>query len=245
MKQHLCRVVANTRLAADVRQISFDAAELAATMQPGQFALMRDPRTFDPYLRHRAWFYDVDGTSVVLTLPSADPIAAFARDGDTLDLLASLGRAVDWPESARHILLVGEGSHIPPLVAMARRAVRQGRSVVLAVTAATDREIFPAHLLEPEVEYQAGVAVNPELFAWADVLIASGSEEMYRRFGDSVRDVRLRLERGFMHVLVNLPMPCGTGECQACAVETSRGIKLACTDGPIFDWRDLENRRAR
>jgi ferredoxin len=68
---------------------------------------------------------------------------------------------------------------------------------------------------------------------------------MYRLLGDSVRDVRLRLERSFMSALVDLPMPCGTGECHACAVETSRGIKLACTQGPVFDWMELENRRAR
>jgi dihydroorotate dehydrogenase electron transfer subunit len=245
MKQWLCRVAGNTRLVADVQQMSFDAAELAATMQPGQFALVRDPRSFDPYLRRTAWFYDTDRTSVVLTLLSTDPIAVRAREGDMLDLLAPLGRAVDWPESARHLLLIGQGSHIPPLIAMARRAVRQGRSVVLSIIATTDREVFPAHLLPPEVEYQAGAAVNPELFAWADVLMASGSEEMYRLLGDSVRGVRFRLERGFMYVLVDLPMPCGTGECHACAVKTSRGIKLACTEGPVFDWLELENRRAR
>ncbi len=245
MSQLLCRVVGNTRLWADVRQISFDAAELAATMQPGQFALLRDPRTFDPYLRRTAWLYDVDRTSVILTLPSADPIAAHARDGDILDLLAPLGRVVDWPESARHLLLIGEGSHIQPLVAMARRAVRQERSVVLFVRAAAEREFFPAHMLPPEVEYQAGATPNPELYAWADMVIASGSEEMYRLLGDPIRAVRFRLERGFMHVLAHVAMPCGTGECQACAVETSRGPKLACTKGPMFDWMELENRRTR
>lgn len=244
MRQQLYRVASNTRLVPDVQQMLFDAPELAATMQPGQFALVRDPRSFDPYLRRTAWFYDIDRASVMLTLLSTDPIAARAREGDILDLLAPLGRAVDWPESARHVLLVGQGSHIPPLIAMARHAVRQERSVVLFVIAATDRKVFPAHLLPPEVEYQTGAAVNPDLFSWADVLMASGSEEMYQLLSNAVRGVRMRLERGFMHVLADLPMPCGTGECQACAVETSRGIKLACVDGPVFDWLELENRRA-
>ncbi len=245
MKQHLCRVVGNTRLFADVQQISFDSAELAATMQPGQFALVRDPRSFDPYLRRAAWFYGVDRASVTLTLPSADPIVARVRDGDILDLLAPLGRAVAWPDSARHILFVGQDSRIPPLVAMARRAVQQDRSVVLSVLAAADRELFPAHLLPPEIEYQAGAAVNPELIAWADVLVASGSDEMYGLLGDLVRRVRFRLERGFMYTLIHLPMPCGTGDCHTCAVETSHGMRLACTDGPVFDWIELENRRTR
>ncbi len=244
MRQHLCRVIGNTKLWADVQRITLDAPELAQTIHPAQFALVRNPRSFDPYLRRTAWFYDVERGAISLTLSSVDPIAMTSRDGDLLDLLAPLGRAVDWPDSARHLLFVGEGSRVTPLLGMARRAVQRGNSVVLSLIAASGQEVLPAHLLPPEVEYQAGPAVNPELVAWADAMVASGSAELYQVLSDGIRGVRMRLEVGFLTVLVDLPMPCGTGACLGCAVETSHGIKLACTDGPLFDWTDL-NRRAR
>ncbi len=242
MKQQAYRVIGNTSLWADVQCVTLDAPDLAPAMRPGQFALLRDPRSFDPYLRRTAWFYGTRRGALGLTLPSADPLAVHAREGDRIDVLAPLGQAVDWPERARHVLVVGEGVHAAPLISAAHDAVHRGNSVVFSLTANNDRDVLPAHLLPPEVEYQTGAAVNRELLAWADVLVASGSMPLYQQLGDETRAVRMRLERGFMHVLVELPMPCGTGDCWACAVETARGIKRACTDGPMFDWMDLKGR---
>jgi dihydroorotate dehydrogenase electron transfer subunit len=42
-------------------------------------------------------------------------------------------------------------------------------------------------------------------------------------------------------VLVITPVPClGLGECGVCAVPTREGWRLACSDGPVFDWNSLE-----
>ena len=50
-----------------------------------------------------------------------------------------------------------------------------------------------------------------------------------------VRQVRVMPGRRFAQALVTPPMACGVGACQGCAVEMRRGIRLACTDGPVFD----------
>jgi hypothetical protein len=60
---------------------------------------------------------------------------------------------------------------------------------------------------------------------------------------DTLRAARYRIEPGLTRVLIDLPMPCGTGECYACVVETRRGIQRACVDGPAFDLSALDNRR--
>ena len=42
-------------------------------------------------------------------------------------------------------------------------------------------------------------------------------------------------------VLVRTPVPCGgAGECGVCAVTFRSEWRLACKDGPVFDWRDLK-----
>jgi len=105
--------------------------------------------------------------------------------------------------------------------------------------------VFLAHLLSPEIEYRTDDALSAELILWADAVVASGSDELYRALADVIRAVRYRLELGFARVIVDAPMPCGTGACYACAVETARGVQLACADGPAFDLAMLENRRAR
>ena len=38
-----------------------------------------------------------------------------------------------------------------------------------------------------------------------------------------------------MQVLLEEGMACGTGICYACAVQTRRGMRLVCKDGPKFE----------
>ncbi len=225
--------------------LTLDAPDLAPAMRPGQFALLRDPTTFDPYLRRTAWLHRIDGTRVAITLLANDPLAQRARAGDTLDVLAPLGRAVEFDASARHILLVGESARVATLIAVAENAIRQQREVVLIARAASSGEAFPAHLLPPEIEYRTDSdALGAELVTWADAVVASGSEKLYRALADAIRAARYRIEPGFACGLIDLPMPCGTGECYACAVETRHGIQRACVDGPWFDLAQFEQRRA-
>lgn len=253
MKQHLCRVIENRILWADVQLLVFDAPELAHAIRPGQFALARDPNTLDPYLRRTLWLFQIEGARVAFTLSSRDALAVRARAGDVFDLLAPLGRAIEFDVSARHVLLIGEGMRVVNLIAIAHDAVANGREVVLVAPSPVEDGaqagqgvgVSLAHLLSPEIEYRMDDGMNPEVIAWADAIVASGSPELYRALSDAIRAARYRLESGFARGLIDLPMPCGTGLCYACAVDTSRGVKLTCVEGPAFDLGDFENRRAR
>jgi dihydroorotate dehydrogenase electron transfer subunit len=212
-------------------------------MQPGQFALAREPATLDPYLRRAIWLYRIGGERIAFTLSAFDPLATRARVGDTLDLLAPLGHAVEFDANARHILLIGEGARVAPLFAIADNAIAQQREVVLVCRGA---DILPAQLLAPEIEYRIDAsAQTTELIAWADAIVASGPGELYRVLADTIRAARYRLGAGLARVLIDVPMPCGTGDCYACAVETRHGVQLACVDGPAFDLIDLENQSLR
>jgi hypothetical protein len=43
-------------------------------------------------------------------------------------------------------------------------------------------------------------------------------------------------------VLVRTDMPCrGIGECGVCAVRTTKGWQHACTDGPVFQLKELHH----
>ncbi|MBM3127296.1 MAG: hypothetical protein FJ009_01525 [Chloroflexi bacterium] len=247
MKPYLCRVIENRILWADAQLLIFDAPDpstssgqgLARALRPGQFALARDATTREPYLRRALWLYQTEETRVAFTLPAHDPLVARVRVGDLLDLLAPLGRVIEFGANARRILLIGEGTRVAQLIALAHAAITQAREVVLVNRG---ENIFPAHLLSPEIEYRADDALSAELIAWADAIVASGSSELYRALAEAIRAARYRLEPGFARVIVDAPMPCGDGLCYACAVETTRGIKLACADGPAFDLIELERK---
>lgn len=239
MKQGLVRVVENRLLWSDVQLLAFDAPEFAVAMHPGQLALVRDPATIEPYLRRKVWLYQVNGERVAFTLSTRDPLASLWHSGHTLDLLGPVGRALEFDPNARHVLLIGEGTRVAALFPMAQQAIQENRAVVLFSRPDSRGDVFPAHLLPPEIEYHTGGDLPcAELITWADAIVANGREQLYSELKDGIRAARYRLERGLARVLFDEPIPCGTGACYACAVKTARGVRLACIDGPAFDLMD-------
>ncbi|GAB4214616.1 MAG: hypothetical protein OHK0022_53370 [Roseiflexaceae bacterium] len=77
------------------------------------------------------------------------------------------------------------------------------------------------------------------LIVWADQLCAALPEDQLEPLAEAVRAVKYRWERGFAGVLLDGPLVCGVGACGVCAVETRKGQRLRCSDGPVFDLRDV------
>lgn len=48
-------------------------------------------------------------------------------------------------------------------------------------------------------------------------------------------------DRSKVEVMVDAPFVCGNAQCGVCAVETRHGWKLACKDGPVFQYGELFN----
>lgn len=247
MKNHLCSIIETRPLWADAHLLTLAAPDLARSIRPGQFALARDPSTLDPYLRCTLWLFGLDDARVSFLINASDPLAQHARAGDTLDVLAPLGHAITFEPGAQHILLIGEGTRTTRLVAIAHEQVKLGREVVVVIMSSSPVadggglemgvENFPSHLLASEIELRSETTFDAELIAWADGVVASGmdAERFYRGMVDAIRAVRYRIEPRFARVMLDLPMPCGTGICYACAVSTAHGVKLACVDGPALD----------
>jgi len=84
----------------------------------------------------------------------------------------------------------------------------------------------------------------PDLVRWADCVCIAGDVVTYPALAEIVREARMLPPlaeggRGRGQALVVPPMACGVGACQGCGVEVVRGVKLACTDGPVFDLLEL------
>ena len=81
--------------------------------------------------------------------------------------------------------------------------------------------------------------LDDALLRWADMLGVALPLPFWSRVARRVGDARIQWSRGFAQVAVLPPLACGVGVCGACGVETLRGPRLACVDGPIFDLRAL------
>ncbi|HEU4329084.1 MAG TPA: hypothetical protein VFS21_38455 [Roseiflexaceae bacterium] len=77
------------------------------------------------------------------------------------------------------------------------------------------------------------------LIGWADQLCTALPSDQLEPLAEAVRAVKYRWERGFAQTLLEAPLVCGVGACGVCAVETRKGQRLCCSDGPVFDLREV------
>ncbi|MBU0492427.1 MAG: hypothetical protein KKA73_04550 [Chloroflexi bacterium] len=251
MKQRRLLVLDNQRLRPALHSLSLNAAELEpGAWAPGQFlhVLCREPEAHSPFLRRAMPIHRLDaGRLDLLVRPDELGHAWLARRraGDALDVLGPLGRGFDLPGTPGHLLLVARGLGIAPLVGLADQAVAHGWAVTLLATATRPADAYPAAQLSPAIEYQVCPTdaalwdCTPAALAWADMVAAAVPPAEWLPLRQRIEAARLTLVSGFAQVWADVPLACGVGRCGACAIETTRGWRHACSDGPVFDLTEV------
>lgn len=257
--------VTERRVFGELVLLEVQCPPLATQTRPGQGLLVRcaDPASADPLLRRTLFCAGSDQGQGTITLLVADDEQGRGwlsrqHPGALLDIFGPVGRAFELDGRTGNLLLVGEGNGLAALVGLAQVAIARHMSVMLLAAAPHDDLLLPPFLLPPDVEYQsttgavldlldarpgdrrlpATVAASPLL--WADQVCAALPMETLRTLSDLVRARRLRWSRGFASVVLDGTMPCGTGACFGCLMETRDGWRTRCKDGPVFDLRSLQ-----
>lgn len=236
--------------------LTLASPELAHAARPGHYVLARcaPPASADPLLRRPLFLAAADpGAGTVQLLiergeRGLDWLAA-QPTGAWLDLFGPLGTTFNLDGRSRNLLLAGSGPALPALIFLARSLVGRDVAVVLLAAAAADLRLPPPFLLPADVEYQSSAAaaagllellkVSPSPLQWADQLCLALEEAQIADIANLVRAARLRWERGYAQVALSGSMPCGSGACQSCLIETRNGLRTRCKDGPVFDLREL------
>jgi dihydroorotate dehydrogenase electron transfer subunit len=97
--------------------------------------------------------------------------------------------------------------------------------------------------------------ILPDFLDWADQLYACGPLEMYKAMGlalsssPSKGEERTIVEEGLVpsynlrlrkcQISLEVRMGCGFGACYGCTINTRKGLKRVCRDGPIFELGDI------
>ncbi len=251
MRLHTATITATTQVRQGVQLIELHAPNLAQTVQPGQFCMVRcaAPNANDPLLRRPFYIHSRNlsrGTCTLYVSIQGRGTAWLAQqqEGAILDILGPLGHGWTLRPTTRNALLIGEERQISALTLLAQIALEQDIAVTLINQSHAAEESYPPALLSPEIEYSVVseeqnnnfLQLLTETLPWADAAYCSVSHEtsvaLYTRFE------RLR-GKNFAQGTLLRPLACGTGICYACSVETRIGQKLVCRDGPIFDLRDI------
>jgi len=100
---------------------------------------------------------------------------------------------------------------------------------------------------------QKGMAMGilPDFLDWADQVYACGPVDMYKAMalplnpfplkgeekGEGEKRSNLKLTK--CQVSLEVRMGCGFGACYGCTINTKKGLKRICRDGPVFELDDI------
>ena len=236
MKQVIFEISSNQALTQDVYKMVLQG-DTSGITNPGQFVEIALPGKF---LRRPISVNDWDADSLSLiykVVGQGTEQMAQLPVGTKLDMLTGLGNGYNTARSGDKPVLVGGGVGVPPLYALCKKLLAQGKhpSVVLGFN--KESEIF----LKEEFE-ALGVPVS---IATADGSVGTKG---------FVTDVLRGLDYSYFYACGPMPMframeqvvktsgeysfeermGCGFGACMGCSIQTKSGAKRVCKDGPVF-----------
>ena len=241
MKQVIFEIRSNQPLTRDVYKMVLQG-DTSGITDPGQFVEIALPGKF---LRRPISVNDWTPDSLTLIYKvvghGTEQMAALPA-GTRLDLLTGLGNGYDTSRSGETPVLVGGGVGVPPLYALCKKLLEEGKKPSVILGFNQESEIFLAK------EFEAlGV---PTYIATADGSVGTKG---------FVTDVLKNLPYSYFYSCGPMPMframetvvttsgqysfeermGCGFGACMGCSIQTKSGAKRVCKDGPVFQREEV------
>lgn len=240
LKQETFTIDKNIQIAKDVFLLRLFGSTNGIT-SPGQFVNIALQGL---YLRRPISVADVE--EGVLTLiykvvgRGTEQMKSLQR-GTELDILTGLGNGFNTAKSGDTPLLVGGGVGVPPLYYLAKCLVAQGKKPRAVFGFASVQDVFFVNEFETigcpvsvtTVDGSCGTKgivtdVLPKEFSY---FYACGPLPMLKALAKATST------RG--ELSLEERMGCGFGACMGCSIETAKGAKRICKDGPVFEKEDL------
>jgi dihydroorotate dehydrogenase electron transfer subunit len=249
LRQEIAHVRENSELTPQAHLIWLESPHVASQAQPGQFAMVYCGE--DCILRRPFSIHQVEGKRLALlfnVVGRGTHWLSQRQPGESLDLLGPLGNGFSIHPNSKNLLLVAGGIGIAPLVFLAQKVPKPGRSITLLLGAQTKSQLYPKNLLSPKVKLitatedgtggKKGMVTDllPEYINGADQVFACGPPSMYQTIA---RMPELRKKP--VQISLEVRMGCGLGVCYGCTAKTKSGLKQVCKDGPIFELDDILN----
>jgi dihydroorotate dehydrogenase electron transfer subunit len=266
-RQETLSVIENVPLARNTYRIRLHSPDLAASIRPGQFLMLRLPGTSDPLLGRPFALYDtaLDATAVdvvYLIVGKMTAKLAKVRAGETLDVWGPLGNGFSSLNGVQHVALVAGGIGQTPFLAyirqllgsrgyggqVAKKSVERVslyygvRSADLAAGVEDFRDAgATVHLASDDgsMGTKGFVTQLLEQHGPPDHLVGCGPEPMLHTLAKLSKRWQTPCE-----VSLETPMACGVGICFSCVVKvkTEQGwdYRRCCVEGPVFDAAAVE-----
>lgn len=243
-------VVQIRKINDDIWDMTVSAPVIAGNSRAGQFVHVRVSEEFNPFLRRPLSVGPCSGDFLRLIFIVKGRGTRWLCNrcpGDHIDMIGPLGHPFQLPEPGAHSFLVAGGIGIVPLLLL-KDQLPEGTSVdfLLGVRSVSLLTIDNAEIRQKKIQ----LASDDGSIGFHGSVVELLEQYLHKCEGKGIavygcgpypmlsvlksvctpKSIRL-------YVSLEVPMGCGMGACQSCAVSKvdSDGYYLVCQDGPVFD----------
>ena len=254
----MCKVIRNLEIVdnKEVRKgffvITVKTGDPMPVIKTGQFLQLKVEGSSETFLRRPVSVHDFDNTTGLMKLLVQVVGAGTAKlselkPGGFVNAVFPLGNSFTLPETNEKVLLVGGGCGVAPLLYLGRVIRDKGlqpqfllgfrnRDSVLEIE---EYEKLGKVFITTE-DGSAGVkgyvTSHPVLAERKFKRIyCCGPDAMMKAVSDVAASTGAECEVSLEHL-----MACGFGVCLCCVVSTTSGNVCTCTDGPVFNTKELK-----
>lgn len=245
-------ILYNLRLNKDYFILKLLSEDELPTILPAQFAEVKIQESASTFLRRPISIHDVNYEKNTITLliriaGSGTLKLAEKKAGETINLIYPLGNSFSLPIQDK-VLLIGGGCGVAPMLYTAKYFMQFGFMPTLLLGYRDKESILRQERFEKygKAFYttedgsfgEKGTVLDHSLMNSEDFLFkkiyACGPEAMLKNV--AARAISKNIE---CEVSLENMMACGIGACLCCVQNTVKGHKCVCTEGPVFNIKDL------
>ena len=241
MKQGFFTVTENMELAPDTFRMVL-AGDTSAITGPGQFVNIALTGKF---LRRPISVCDWDGESLTIiykVVGKGTKQMSEMLPGEKLDILTGLGNGYDLEKSGARPLLIGGGAGVPPMYALAKYLLAQGKkpSVILGFNTAEERfyEAEFAALGIPVTVTTVDGSAGTKGFV-TDAMPGMDYTYVYTCGPGPMLKAVYDASNTSGQFSFEERMGCGFGACMGCTCKTKYGNKRICREGPVLEKEEI------
>lgn len=256
MKKQLAdlTVISNIQLNQKHNLLELMSSTALPEIIPGQFVEVKVDKSEVTFLRRPFSIHRVDRKKNTIHIlvkvigPGTQTLACLTT-GQKVNVMFPLGKGFQLTEN-KVVLLVGGGCGVAPLYFLAEQLNAKGNRVNILIGGRTSDDILLAEeygkfgdvfiATEDGSTGEKGMVtahsiLNGKSRAQFDKIYCCGPDGMMRAIAFKAEEMNIPCE-----VSLENTMACGIGACLCCVVESTEGNVSVCTNGPVFNSKQLK-----
>lgn len=251
------RVLSVTHISDNVFDMLVSAPQISSISRPGQFVHVRIDDNFDPFLRRPLSVGPCVGETlrlIFIVKGEGTRLLSEKAIGDPVDMVGPLGSDFPYPVNGQTSVFVGGGIGVVPLLLFDDRTNdTYKKHFLLGVRSRAYLPVSEKEIAQREISVSSddgSIGFHGNIVSFLEKKIADGEVENPVVYACGPGAMMCALKDFCIkhdikaYASLEVPMGCGVGACQSCAVPRTNGggYYLVCKDGPVFDMRDVELR---